>query len=84
MDFGRANTDLHIVPIGFHLNCNLKQLLTRQAKTSLLSTKVRFFKNVLGKSVHPKIHKNSPIEINGIIGAVFVNFWMNRFSKVFS
>ena len=42
------------------------------------------FENVLEKLIHPKNHKNGPIEINGIIGAVFVNFWMNRFSKVFS
>ena len=43
------------------------------------------FKNVLGKLVHPKIHKNSPIEINGIIEAVFVNLLMNRsiFSSIF-
>ena len=53
------------------------------SRNSILLKSVSF-KNVLGKLVHPKNHKNGPIEINEIIEAVFVNFWMNQFSQVFS
>ena len=54
--------------------------LTLQQNSTII--KSVFLRTYLGKSQHPKIHKNCPIEMNEINGAVFVNFWVMRFSQV--
>ena len=41
-----------------------------------------FLRKWLGKSHLPKIHKNCLVDFIHFNGAVFVNFWMMRFSKV--
>ena len=52
-----------------------------QSPVCMALVKVRFLKNVLGKLVHPKIHKNCPDDSMDFNGAVFVIFWMNQFPK---
>ena len=81
--FGCSFSDSALI---FGFLSKLYGFLTSKPQVFLLNGTLKsvFLKNVLGKLVHPKIHKNGPIEINGIIGAVFENFWMSRFSKVFS
>ena len=41
-----------------------------------------FLRTYLGKLFDPKIHKNYLIEFNDFNGAVFMNFWVKRFSQV--
>ena len=42
-----------------------------------LNYKVRFFENVLRKSVHPKNHKNCSVDFIDFNGDLFEIFWMN-------
>ena len=48
------------------------------------SPKVCFLRTYLGKSFHPKIHKNCPVDFVDFNGAVFVNFWVKWFFQVSS
>ena len=51
--------------------------------TNHFSVKPVFLKRTyMGKSFDPKIHKNCPVEFIDFNGAVFVNFWVKRFSQV--
>ena len=43
---------------------------------------VLFKKTYLGKSFHPKIHKNCTVDFIHFNGQFFVNFWVKRFSQV--